>query len=150
MSDTCSLFPPFGDPWPSCLLPSQYFGLCDLEMVSSCQPSCCTSSPCQQACCEPICCTPVCCRPVCYTPVCCRPVCCRPICCTPVCCRPVCCTPVCCRPVCCTPVCCRPVCCEASPCSCNTCLKFHSHFHMGKDLLKDYILYFTYLLSMQI
>ena len=22
MSDTCSLFPPFGDPWPSCLLPS--------------------------------------------------------------------------------------------------------------------------------
>ena len=25
MSDTCSLFPPFGDPWPSCLLPSQYY-----------------------------------------------------------------------------------------------------------------------------
>ena len=24
MSDPCSLFPPFGDPWPSCLLPSQY------------------------------------------------------------------------------------------------------------------------------
>ena len=24
MSDTFSLFPPFGDPWPSCLLPSQY------------------------------------------------------------------------------------------------------------------------------
>ena len=23
MSDTCSLFPPFEDPWPSCLLPSQ-------------------------------------------------------------------------------------------------------------------------------
>ena len=23
MSDTCKLFPPFGDPWPSCLLPSQ-------------------------------------------------------------------------------------------------------------------------------
>ena len=22
MSDTCDLFPPFGDPWPSCLLPS--------------------------------------------------------------------------------------------------------------------------------
>ena len=22
MSDTCRLFPPFGDPWPSCLLPS--------------------------------------------------------------------------------------------------------------------------------
>ena len=22
MSDTCSLFPPFGDPWPSCLVPS--------------------------------------------------------------------------------------------------------------------------------
>ena len=25
MSDTCSLFPLFGDPWPSCLLPSQTF-----------------------------------------------------------------------------------------------------------------------------
>ena len=24
MSDTCSLFPPFGDPWPSCLLPSHF------------------------------------------------------------------------------------------------------------------------------
>ena len=24
MSDTCSLFPPFGDPWPSCLLPSHW------------------------------------------------------------------------------------------------------------------------------
>ena len=24
MHDTCSLFPPFGDPWPSCLLPSQH------------------------------------------------------------------------------------------------------------------------------
>ena len=23
MPDTCNLFPPFGDPWPSCLLPSQ-------------------------------------------------------------------------------------------------------------------------------
>ena len=23
MSDTCRLFPPFADPWPSCLLPSQ-------------------------------------------------------------------------------------------------------------------------------
>ena len=23
MSGTCSLFPPSGDPWPSCLLPSQ-------------------------------------------------------------------------------------------------------------------------------
>ena len=23
MSDTCRLFPLFGDPWPSCLLPSQ-------------------------------------------------------------------------------------------------------------------------------
>ena len=23
MSDTCRLFLPFGDPWPSCLLPSQ-------------------------------------------------------------------------------------------------------------------------------
>ena len=23
MSDTCRLFPPFGDPWPSCLLPCQ-------------------------------------------------------------------------------------------------------------------------------
>ena len=27
MSDTWSLFPPFGDPWPSCLLPSQGFNL---------------------------------------------------------------------------------------------------------------------------
>ena len=26
MSGTCSLFPPFGDPWPSCLLPSQVDG----------------------------------------------------------------------------------------------------------------------------
>ena len=26
MSDTCSLFPLFGDPWPSCLLPSQPLG----------------------------------------------------------------------------------------------------------------------------
>ena len=26
MSDTCRLFPPFGDPWPSCLLPSHLFG----------------------------------------------------------------------------------------------------------------------------
>ena len=26
MSDTCSLFPPFRDPWPSCLLPSQNQG----------------------------------------------------------------------------------------------------------------------------
>jgi len=26
MSDTCRLFPPFGDPWPSCLLPSQWVG----------------------------------------------------------------------------------------------------------------------------
>ena len=25
MSGICSLFPPFGDPWPSCLLPSQTF-----------------------------------------------------------------------------------------------------------------------------
>ena len=24
MSDPCSLFPLFGDPWPSCLLPSQW------------------------------------------------------------------------------------------------------------------------------
>ena len=24
MSGTCSLFSPFGDPWPSCLLPSQH------------------------------------------------------------------------------------------------------------------------------
>ena len=24
LRDTCSLFPLFGDPWPSCLLPSQY------------------------------------------------------------------------------------------------------------------------------
>ena len=29
MSDTCRLFPPFGDPWPSCLLPSQYQELPD-------------------------------------------------------------------------------------------------------------------------
>ena len=27
MSDTCRLFPPFGDPWPSCLLPSQLDGI---------------------------------------------------------------------------------------------------------------------------
>ena len=26
MSDTCGLFPPFGDPWPSCLLPSHHQG----------------------------------------------------------------------------------------------------------------------------
>ena len=26
MSDTCRLFPPFGDPWPSCLLPSHHQG----------------------------------------------------------------------------------------------------------------------------
>ena len=25
MSDTCRLFPPFGDPWPSCMLPSHYY-----------------------------------------------------------------------------------------------------------------------------
>ena len=25
MSGTCNLFPLFGDPWPSCLLPSQYY-----------------------------------------------------------------------------------------------------------------------------
>ena len=25
MSGTCSLFPPFGDPWPSCLLPSHNY-----------------------------------------------------------------------------------------------------------------------------
>ena len=29
MSDTCRLFSPFGDPWPSCLLPSQYQELPD-------------------------------------------------------------------------------------------------------------------------
>ena len=28
MSDTCRLFPLFGDPWPSCLLPSQYYSNC--------------------------------------------------------------------------------------------------------------------------
>ena len=38
MSDTCSLFPPFGDPWLSCLLPSQYayfkyHPLCVLFMI---------------------------------------------------------------------------------------------------------------------
>ena len=27
MSDTCRLFPPFGDSWPSCLLPSQLDGI---------------------------------------------------------------------------------------------------------------------------
>ena len=27
MSDTCRLFPLFGDPWPSCLLPSQFSDL---------------------------------------------------------------------------------------------------------------------------
>jgi hypothetical protein len=27
MSDTCRLFPPFGDPWPSCLLPSHFHRL---------------------------------------------------------------------------------------------------------------------------
>ena len=27
ISDTCRLFPPFGDPWPSCLLPSQYYDI---------------------------------------------------------------------------------------------------------------------------
>ena len=29
MFDTCSLFPPFGDPWPSCLLPSHSDGIID-------------------------------------------------------------------------------------------------------------------------
>ena len=29
MSDTCSLIPPFGDRWPSCLLPSQLDGITD-------------------------------------------------------------------------------------------------------------------------
>ena len=29
MSDTCMLFPLFGDPWPSCLLPSQLDGTTD-------------------------------------------------------------------------------------------------------------------------
>ena len=27
MSDTCRLFPPFGDPWPSCLLPCHFHRL---------------------------------------------------------------------------------------------------------------------------
>ena len=31
MSDTCRLFPPFGDPWPSCLLPSHY---CTIALIS--------------------------------------------------------------------------------------------------------------------
>ena len=39
MSDTCSPFPPFGDPWPSCLLPSHYHILSFIisESVSSMQ-----------------------------------------------------------------------------------------------------------------
>ena len=32
MSDTCSLFPPFGDSWPSCLLPSHGFGHVQMHM----------------------------------------------------------------------------------------------------------------------
>ena len=34
MSGTCSLFPPFGDPWPSCLLPSQYYCLIILILLT--------------------------------------------------------------------------------------------------------------------
>ena len=30
MSDTCRIFPLFGDPWPSCLLPSQFQCVCPL------------------------------------------------------------------------------------------------------------------------
>ena len=33
MSDTCSLFPPFGDPWLSCLLPTHY------QEVTHCKPA---------------------------------------------------------------------------------------------------------------
>ena len=32
MSDTCSLLPPFGDPWPSCLLPSHWFSIFLMEL----------------------------------------------------------------------------------------------------------------------
>ena len=32
MSDTCSLFPPFGDPWPSCLLLSQQYATGSIQM----------------------------------------------------------------------------------------------------------------------
>ena len=35
MSDTCSLFPPCGDSWPSCLLPSQYHLPCSWKPQSS-------------------------------------------------------------------------------------------------------------------
>ena len=35
MSETCSLFPPFGDPWPSCLLLSHSPGGSDVK-VSTC------------------------------------------------------------------------------------------------------------------
>ena len=34
MSDTCRLFPPFGDPWPSCLLPSQYLQFSSVQLLS--------------------------------------------------------------------------------------------------------------------
>ena len=32
MSGTCSLLPPFGDPWPSCLLPSHWFSIFLMEL----------------------------------------------------------------------------------------------------------------------
>ena len=35
MSDTCRLFLPFGDPWPSCLLPSQKVNKWDLIKLKS-------------------------------------------------------------------------------------------------------------------
>ena len=38
MSDTCSLFPPFGDPSPSCRLPSQSLGWED-PLEKECQPT---------------------------------------------------------------------------------------------------------------
>ena len=35
MSDTCRLFPLFGDPWPSCLLPSQFVVMLPKAHLSS-------------------------------------------------------------------------------------------------------------------
>ena len=35
MSGTCSLFPPFGDPWPSCLLPSHHENLFEVSTEMS-------------------------------------------------------------------------------------------------------------------
>ena len=41
MSDTCRLSPPFGDPWPSCLLPSQLVIFLPAILI----PACASSSP---------------------------------------------------------------------------------------------------------